>query len=358
MSAQNQASQKPAGRIIYLDAIRAISIALVVLLHAAGQILHGFPQSSRWWAANIYDSLTRPYVPLFVMVSGAILLHPAKTESLLLFFRKRFLKVAIPFLIWAIIYFQWRKYFHHESISPYRMLSEILQGPVYFHLWFIYLILSLYLVTPILRVYVRHATQRDLAYFIGLWFFQACVLQIITALKGYHWGIYLYVVTDYVGYFVLGYYLRDLPSIKLRPIACGALLLIAAAVTAIGTYVIDIRAGGKFSAVAYDDISPNVVVMTICAFLLIRDLFAANFAGRHPVFSSMFTRLSAASFGVYLIHPIVLELLASGKLGFALSGSTGHPAIGVPLTASITFLISLLLIMLMQKIPGVSTIVP
>src|SRR5947209_7774316 len=89
--------------LIYLDVLRAFAIVLVVLLHAAHPVTHDATVgSSRWWAANLYEGGGRCCVPLFIMISGALLLDPGKRENLSAFFRKRVTRVIIPFLAWSL----------------------------------------------------------------------------------------------------------------------------------------------------------------------------------------------------------------------------------------------------------------
>src|SRR6266403_4519827 len=91
-------------RMFYTDAIRAYAIVSVVFLHVVSPIV-GHPSTvSRawWWMANVYDAFLRPCVPLFVMVSGLLLLDPRKADPLGLFFKKRMMKVLVPFLFWGV----------------------------------------------------------------------------------------------------------------------------------------------------------------------------------------------------------------------------------------------------------------
>lgn len=158
-------SAVPAGasknHVLFFDAIRACAMICVVLIHVATGDFHSARLGSfSWWTADFFDSFARPCVPLFLMASGALLLgerRDGKPESVRDFFKKRVTKVVLPFAFWAAIYMLWRVAFHHEHMSGRFLASQVWSGNVYMHLWFIYTILGLYLVTPILRVLVRHA---------------------------------------------------------------------------------------------------------------------------------------------------------------------------------------------------------
>ena len=105
------AAARPAERLAFLDMMRAYAIVLVVMVHVAGPVLYEFNTAPRshWGIANAFDSFARPCVPLFVIISGFLLLDPRKRdEPLGDFFKKRLLKVVVPYLFWAAFYIWWR----------------------------------------------------------------------------------------------------------------------------------------------------------------------------------------------------------------------------------------------------------
>ena len=98
--------------IVWLDVVRLVAMFTVVCCHSADpfNFYPGEPPANiaeiKWWGA-VYGSLLRPCVPLFVMITGALLL-PVKGE-VAPFYRKRIGRVFWPFLIWSVIYnlFPW-----------------------------------------------------------------------------------------------------------------------------------------------------------------------------------------------------------------------------------------------------------
>ena len=143
---------------IRLDIIRATAIIFVVLIHSMG-IVNDSTESCGITAIKGFYSIIHIGVPLFVMLSGALLL--GKEEPLSLFFKKRFRRVLIPFVIWSIIvslihFFQSgeRNIFDWFFI----FIKEIFGDGVHTIYWYVYMILGLYLLTPILRVIVKSRT--------------------------------------------------------------------------------------------------------------------------------------------------------------------------------------------------------
>ncbi len=107
--------------LFWIDVLRAVVMFGVVIIHVAADVITewGAVPQDWWWAAHVYDSLVRGCVPLFVMISGALLL--SKTESLGDFFAKRFQRIAIPFLVWTILYLLWRKHFREPILDSQKL---------------------------------------------------------------------------------------------------------------------------------------------------------------------------------------------------------------------------------------------
>ena len=144
------------------DLIRTLAIVLVILLHASNETLQASSvPAAYWWTAVVYKSLALSCVPLFVMLSGALLLQPAKlNEPIRVFLKKRLSRhwIGFCFLERSLSCME----FLHQLKYPVT-LSNIGQGILYglfsgayYQFWFIYLIVGLYLITPILRVIIAY----------------------------------------------------------------------------------------------------------------------------------------------------------------------------------------------------------
>ena len=118
-----------------VDLLRTVAIILVILLHAA---IEGNPNLNimspqgvqLWWTSNIYDSIARSAVPLFVMLTGALLLQPNKVdEPLRVFFKKRWNRMGIPVIFWGAIFFAWDFLVKGQSLSVLSILQGLFAGP-------------------------------------------------------------------------------------------------------------------------------------------------------------------------------------------------------------------------------------
>lgn len=90
---------------IPVDLIRTVAIFLVILLHISIEPIVAPPQliTTAWWAFDFFNSIARPCVPLFVMLTGYLLLQPTKVnEPLKVFFKKRFARIGLPFIFWGL----------------------------------------------------------------------------------------------------------------------------------------------------------------------------------------------------------------------------------------------------------------
>ncbi len=353
-------------RAVWIDLIRVVALFSVVVLHIAAvpASAYGRIPLNWWWFANFIDAAVRPCVPLFVMVSGALILNPDRSQSLSAFFRRRMGKVVIPLLAWSALYAIWRMTFHGQSLTLVEFSRQLLGGmggSAWIHLWFLYLIVSLYLITPILRVYVAHASIQNQLYFGSLWLFASAIRPLVEEQLGMVIGLSLEPVTGFVGYFVLGSTLHKLP---MKPLTtrwtaiCWGLFLIGWSVAVIGTYVLTER-DGALNEFFYSYLALNVILMSVAGFVLLGELGRRLDSASHAApLRRAIVLCSTLGLGAYLVHAMVIEALQAGWLGRDLHPLSMHPAIGVPLISTIVFGISLVITWMLQRIPGVRIIVP
>jgi surface polysaccharide O-acyltransferase-like enzyme len=346
------------GRILFPDVIRAYAIILVILLHVTASLMESYlsMKATWWWTGNVLFSFAHQSVPLFVMISGMLLLNPDKNETISVFFQKRIKKVLFPFLFWGMVYLFWGWYFHGKSLTVVSALTSLVKGPIYFHFWFIYMILGLYLWTPILRIISKSASVNQLIYFVALWFFAVSIRPILGYI-GIDIGIQMTVVSGFVGYFIIGHLMEHINLKKKYSKYFFALIVIMMLFTSIGTYVLTLRHNGQYRATFVDMLMPNIVVMSVCVYYLLKTVRYERLFNKVPIFSPMVKFLSNTSFGIYLTHVIIMEVLGSGKLGFSLTASSIHPFIGIPATALITVVLCSIIIYSLRRIPYVKYIV-
>ena len=346
----NSTTESPPPRLGWVDLTRCLGAFLVVLAHVV--TYPNLVGKGTFWAQTAYYTVTRVAVPLFFMLSGMLLL--AKEEPLGIFFRKRALKVVFPFLIWSLIYYDW--YHSSSNVGIFTFLwngiIKTLSSPRAAHLWFFYALIGLYIATPILRVFTAHASQKDLLYFCGAWLVIVPVLGIIHEQLSILVNFDFPVLTGYIGYFVLGFYLNGVPLTR-RLVLFSALIFVASFVFTFFTIYIGMQSP-KYDQFYEQYLSLNVILMSASAFLLLKsiDQFIPKSWGWWLL------TLGGAAFGIYLLHVLVMDMF-SKYLAQNFSILQTSPTLFVmPLVGSLTFVVCLIVILLVQKIPFLKYIVP
>ncbi len=169
-SDDSKMEQKKQLSALPVDLIRFVAIALVVLCHAAIEPFGNAQLSQSWlttlWASStVYNAISRSCVPLFFMVSGALLLQTSKVnEPIRVFLKKRLIRIGLAFAFWSAIYFAWDFFVFHQTLSTDYIIQALLsQGPHY-QFWYIYALTGLYLLTPILRTVIAFKDHKILLY--------------------------------------------------------------------------------------------------------------------------------------------------------------------------------------------------
>lgn len=182
-----------------------------MVIYTSGGALFHFKTipNSWWWIANIISSFGRFSVPVFVMISGALLL--GREINLFPFLQKRFLRVWVPFTVWVIIYVFYHNFFERNPYSLQKAFLDYLtmSGGLYGHLWFVYMILGLFLLIPVLNYIVLKAPQQEVNFFLFLCFISCSIFPLINKFWGVNIKLDLQNFGGYLGYFLAGYVLKN-----------------------------------------------------------------------------------------------------------------------------------------------------
>jgi surface polysaccharide O-acyltransferase-like enzyme len=356
---QNAENQPPASAdgkrpvIYWADLIRVLAIYLVVVIHVSGQLTNAWGQipASQWITADILGGIARVGVPLFFMLSGFLLLP--RSESLRDFYGKRMLRIVIPFIFWSVFYISLDCIGHPGMCTRQYLLPYVLLQRSYFHLWFLYSLIAIYFIVPLLRLLVRPGTDVTfLWYLIALWLIFQPIRTLMDQFLHFSININAQLTTGFLPYFILGYLLGNLPLTRGRITAAGAVFVISVLITIVGTYLLT-RASGRFNGYFYDYVTLGVILSTGAAFVLLRAASDAGFLANER-FHSLMRWVAGGTFGVYLIHVMFIwgldRLSINSFMGFALWS--------VPLVATLVFVMSFLVVRAFQKIPFMNYILP
>ncbi|MDO6386361.1 acyltransferase [Uliginosibacterium sp. 31-12] len=317
-----------------LESLRVLAAAAVVCVHVAATALLAASDAVSWWSANLWDSFAHGCVPVFVMLSGALLL--GRREPASHFWRKRAARLVWPLVGWSLIYLglqAWQA--AHWSLPG--LLALLVRGTPYYHLWYLWMLPGLYLATPALRLCVARCSRRQ------LWWLCAG-LSVLAALEvplGWSKQFFLSSSLAYLGCYLLGWLLFTQPTQPpVRWLWAGFLL--AGAGVAVGAGLLLPLLGAQAIEWMYAYPNPLVLGMGACAFMLgLRLLPGKAWAGWLAQFAPL-------SFGIYLVHPLCL-------LGLSKAGLTAlhwHPALGIPLLSGLVLLLSAAGVALLARLPG------
>jgi len=289
-------------------------------------------------------------VPLFFMVSGALLLQPSKVdEPIRVFLKKRLARVGIAFLFWSAIYFVWRYYILQNPLTLYSITQAILEKGAYTQFWFIYAIMGMYLITPILRMVVKNSNRTLLRYLIVLWVIAAFVPPLLHLATGLALDNTLLVFGGYIGYFVLGLYLM---GVKIKTKLLFGLLALGTGLTFLGLLVMQGPFGYLGDYYFFDGyMSFTVLLSSVAAFLLLSKA-SWNWPGQGRSWLKKLVHIIGENtLPIFFMHAIVVELLNTGRLGFQISLTFIPPLIEIPLATIITLFVCLGVILAVKKVP-------
>lgn len=328
------------GKIISFDIIRILACLMVIFMHAPlpSEQANGIFLSS-------LSYLTAPCIGLFFMVSGSLLL-PIQTDTSC-FLRKRLGKVIAPTLFWSLFYIAAN--FIKESLQSPLMKEWIsipfsAQGnPV---LWFMYTLIGLYLLAPIISRWLERASQKEMEFYLGLWGISLCypVLSPYFSINQGNTGI-LYYFTGYAGYFILGHYLKKYPErISFKCIIPWMGISILAPV---------------ICKVAHIQVNFYEVFWYLSIFVVIQCVFWFQAISNmkfhfNTSLERILTKIANLSFGIYLIHIFIMRYVL-WECGFIQNMSSY--IVQTITIAVITFVLSTIACYLISLLPFASSII-
>ena len=338
------------GRLAYADLLRVLAtIAAVVLYISTGWLSQTAAGGSAWTTMVTYNALTRWCVPMFAMLSGAFLLDPKKSVRMRDLFLRYILRILIALVVWGTLYalvdygflggrFTWA--------GVKSALNHVFWADTHHHLWFLYVLLGLYLVTPILRAFVRGASRGGLHWFLLLAFLFGSLLPLLREFFPGRMALPLawldkldvHLVLGYVGYYVAGYYLKNYTLGRIAEFSIYILGILGGVATVWGTYAL------SAPAALLDYCAPNIVLMTVAIFVLFRYVLGVSDERSRRQRLGGVARIS---FGIYLIHDFFIMLLRH----FEISTLSFNPILSIPVLSAAVFLCSFAVSWLLSKIP-------
>lgn len=335
-------------RKMNIKLLTLVATYLVILLHTAAVPFSYFHLA--WSVSVMYEALGRIAFPLFLLIAGYVSLN--KNESLLSTLKTRVLDLVIPLIAWSVIYIVYNKEVNADT-SPVSVL-ELLSTPAYSHLWFIYTMILLYLVTPLLNTFIQNGSQQRVNYTVTVWFVLASVYVLFDNVKANLLEGHaipapsnIDMVVYLSGFYIIGGVARRF-DINPKVVISGIVFVLSAVLTAVMSYSLSISTFAPNSIFLFYS-APTIVVVSLAFFFML--LNAPFHYGKRAV--RLIHGLSRLSLGIFFVHLLVLETLLR-LLHIEFEGYSS--ALTIPAVALVCFAISAGIIWLLRQIPWVRRI--
>lgn len=363
-------------RIDFVDWIRVIACFMVMLVHAsenfygadssglAGNMSMLANENNRFWVALYDGGIGRTSVPLFMTIS-AFLLVPMKPDmGMREFYKKRFLRILPPFLLFCILYcilpLLWNGMTWEQSVADLKMLPFNFPSMAG-HLWFMFPLISIYLIIPVVSPWLEKATAKDERTFLYLFAISTLMPWLHRFVSNELWGecfwnnfSMLWYCSGYLGYLVMAHYIRVhlTWNTKKRRYLGDFLFVIGAAFTAWSFWWKGVP--GQLIETpmlewSWEFCTPNVLLATFGLFV--------RFSAMEVKAPRIVTEISKCSFGMYLMHMFFLSNIAA----FFVNGNQSNPLIpvefAIPCIAILSYICCAVTTKLLSFLPGSKWIV-
>jgi len=289
-------------RIKYYDNLKFIAFIMVIVIHVGSRYLYDggvSVESAAGTFINISYCLSRACVPIFFMVTGA-LLYKNKDISIKKFYKNKFFNIVLPFLIIASFTFLVDNWHDINFISITDFVRKILEENYTFHFWYVYSLIQILLLAPFLKKIVDKCNKKELLILIFVLFLGTCLVTSIDDIFIlFHNSLNMKLFPNifcYIGYTFLGHYLASNDISKKHFNLFLILSLISMIYMGLCTYYISEYANFE---TFYSYTTINVLFPSITMFLIFKKFFNKKF---------FYTGLTKFTYYSYLIHILILNL--------------------------------------------------
>lgn len=304
---------KKEGKQIYLEVLRCVALLFVVNIHVVAiPIQNWVTNPGTWYPAYSLTYIIGNFgVPLFLMISGSLLLNPEKYISLKKLYKKMIPRILIPLLVFGYCFALMEIFFDIHSINASMFvegLLRVLNKKSWEHLWYLYLLIGIYLMLPVIRVLLNKITDKQLEYLMGVLCFLAFIIPTVNAVFGTNISLeqprpLCHITSFIMGYVISRYYI--LKTFKRYLYLSGSISL--AILLIFGLFAGKINYECYRILAQYDCIFVFAVASMI--FLLFNDKKNAIEKIGKVQGGGYILSLADCSFGIYLIHPVIMNIL-------------------------------------------------
>ncbi len=333
-------------RNINIDIAKAVSCFMVILLHVTAVRFYQF--SDQWEIINILNSFTRVSVPIFIMVTGYLIVNSKNTTFSEI--PRRCKRVVTCLIAWSFFYIITDSIAsgNIKNIDVLQSITSVINGPIKYHLWYLYSLIGFYIASPILSILLSYSNKKTIITVLSIWFFVSGFYTIKTYYGIWYvdllWTYNLSMFSNMTGYLLLGSFISTIKASKKSIILSICLYVITSLFTALMTYRYSSEIG-KPGELFYSYLSPQTIIGSACLFYyIVNAKFSKNF-------SKICAFISSISLGIYCVHIFFLERISS-----IISSST-YSIKFLVFTLFMTTVLSVVSSYVLKKIPITSKVV-
>lgn len=342
-------------RNIQLDILRIAACMLVILSHTSSDNIDTLSVSSGVWKVeHLYNSLGHTGTILFLFISGALLLSEGYRFEPKKFYRNNFLRVLTAYAFWIVAYhivgLRIRGDYSPAALKD--VVVEILRGNASYHFWYLPMLLGIYLLLPMLRA-ICGAGRKLIIYFTALFLIVQIGFTTVLFLDFPHKYIWESMMTripftminHYVGYFVMGYLISLwLQENKIKkPVLSGLVLIVSGAFLGLlGDLLASAQAGSN--SIRFNTLFSATLCMSAVGFYLAGGSLRISLPAG---LSRIINRTAELTFGIYLIHPLVLSFVKK----YLFTIESFHPILSIPAITVVVFLLAEAAIWMLSRVP-------
>ena len=334
-------------RKAWLDYLRVFAILAVITGHIIVDFYRKYGEVGpvEWWLSNILSTLLRVSVPIFVMISGSLLL--GRSYTLGNFYKKRAVRLIPPIIFWNLVYLA---LYLLDGMDVQTLLWTLkarimVDGFVAPHLWYLSMFICLMIFVPFINKFIvgDKPTMLDLSVLVGAtfpFFLLNAVSNVASSIYGLSMN-WFKIFPWFIVYFIAGYYIDNYSNkIPLKNSTLMASIIVLMAIGSGLNYFAVSSLGITNECFIISEMSPLVFLTAIFVFLLAKKLSSKFVANR------VISTVAEASFGMYLIHEIF-----NGIFFKLLPDYFSHGLIYIPIIVVSTSILSFISIYLLRKIP-------
>ena len=252
----------------------------------------------------VLNNLWQWCVPIFVMITGVLFLNPEKNISLDKIIKKYVFRIVLAIIMFGIPYCFMEIFFEDKFSFKFSQIGiaalNAIQGKSWDHMWYLYMIAGLYLLIPLIKIFVIGTPKDIMKYVLAVLFIFTSIIPSLESILPYKFGIYIPINSVYVLYLLLGYYIHY-NKIEIKNSILFVLIMayvLFAVFMPLNKNFVSLTNGGHIILTGYN--SPIVVMVTLCIFCFLHQRNKTN---------KTMDIIAPLCFGIYLIHTLFINFL-------------------------------------------------